>query len=428
MGYGSGCRSSYGALRLLWLAGVLSGLCLAAQANTTAAGNPQLAQNGAPATAVQIVPAIPAAAATSTTPATSPLPAATVAAAPIRMALLLPLHSATLGPAALALRDGFLAGYEREKTGVAVEVVDSGDTPAQLLSAYAAAVTRFDLVVGPLSRSAVAAVARSGNVIRPTIALAQPQTPPGQRADEESLLPPRMLVIGLSLEDEARQIANWISAASPGASAFVVATDIAWQKRTARAFVAQARQVGVASQSVELSMNDGALSASGLAQLQQRIATEQPSALFVALDARQARQLRLAVGADVTLYGTSQLNPLARADWLTAEPLNELNGARLVDLPWQLQADHPAVMVYPRPVVGADQSRSADLERLYALGIDAYRVAREIAAGNTNFELDGVSGKLAVSFGNGAPGFQRSEQQALYRGGKVQPLTGAGPR
>jgi len=36
-----------------------------------------------------------------------------------------------------------------------------------------------------------------------------------------------------------------------------------------------------------------------------------------------------------------------------------------------LQADHAAVMIYPRQVIAADQKRSADMERLYALGIDA---------------------------------------------------------
>ncbi len=108
--------------------------------------------------------------------------------------------------------------------------------------------------------------------------------------------------------------------------------------------------------------------------------------------------------------------------WATAEPANEMNGTRLVDIPWQLQPDHPAVMVYPHPVVAADQKRSADLERLYALGIDAYRLAREIAAGRTSFVLDGVTGRLAVSFGGGPAGFQRIEPQAVYRDGRVQPL------
>jgi len=103
------------------------------------------------------------------------------------------------------------------------------------------------------------------------------------------------------------------------------------------------------------------------------------------------------------------------------ERLADLDGIRLLDIPWQLQADHPAVMVYPRLVVDADQQRSADLERLYALGIDAYRVARDIANGQTRFELDGVTGRLRVRFDTEPPRFERIAEQAIYRDGGVVP-------
>jgi outer membrane PBP1 activator LpoA protein len=96
-----------------------------------------------------------------------------------------------------------------------------------------------------------------------------------------------------------------------------------------------------------------------------------------------------------------------------------MDGAHLLDIPWQLDADHPAVMVYPRLVVDADKKRSADIERLYALGIDAYRVAREIAMGNDNFELDGVTGKLSVRFDRTGTHFERIADRAVYRDGAV---------
>jgi outer membrane PBP1 activator LpoA protein len=402
---------SWKALGLAWL---LCGLCAAAQANTTAAGAAPLAQNAAPDTGPLGPP-------TGTMVPTDLLAGPTSTPAMIRMALLLPLRSVTLGAAAQAVRDGVLAGHEREAAGVTVDVLESGDASQDVLSAYAAAVGKFDIVIGPLSRGDVAAVAQSGTVSRPTIALSSPQAP---GSEAEPALPPRMLVVGLSLEDEARQVADWIGAARPGAKTFVVSTGSAWQQRAARAFAVQARQAGLAIQTMELSLASGYFSPSGLAQLKQRIAAEQPEALFVALDAQQAKQLRVAVGDEIPLYGTSQLNPLTPSDWAAAEPVNELNGVRLVDIPWQLQPDHPAVMVYPHPLSDPERKRSADLERLYALGIDAYRVARAIAAGSTSFGIDGVTGKLAVSFGDSAPGFRRIEPQAIYRDGKVQPLAG----
>jgi len=124
----------------------------------------------------------------------------------------------------------------------------------------------------------------------------------------------------------------------------------------------------------------------------------------------------------VTMYGTSQLNPLALDDWASADRVADLEGVRLLDMPWQLQADHAAVMTYPHLAKKNEQRISPDIERLYALGIDAYRVAANVAIKQTDFTLDGVTGKLTVRFGHGAPYFERVLQPAIYREGMVQPL------
>jgi len=421
-------RSLRALLAAALLAAPLAGLCAATQANTTAV----LAQNGAddasllgpptgtvlpapPLTPVApTAPAVPVSPIAPIAPITPAVPAMPAAPAPVRIALLLPLRSATLGAAAQAVRDGVLAGHEREPAGIALEVLETGDAPQDVLPAYAAAVERFDIVIGPLSRADVTTVAQSGKVTRPTIALSPPQ------GDAEAMPPARMLVAGLSLEDEARQVAGWIGADHPGAAVFVIAADGAWQQRAARAFTLQARPAGISAQGMTLAASGGNLDAAALAQLRRRIATERPQALFAALDAQQALQLRAAIGDEIPLYGTSQLNPLAQAEWAEAEPVSGLEGARLVDIPWQVQRDHPAVMIYPHSVEAGKR------ERLYALGIDAYRVAREVAAGHSDFTLDGVTGRLTVRFGNGngISSLQRSETEAVYRDGRVQALTG----
>ncbi|MEO7031491.1 MAG: penicillin-binding protein activator [Herbaspirillum sp.] len=340
----------------------------------------------------------------------------------VRIALLLPLHSSTLATAAQAVQNGVMTAYQREPSGITLEAVDSGGSTAEVLAAYRNAARDFDLIIGPLSRSAVAVVAQSGQVTRPTIALAQP---PG--LDQSQILPTNMLAVGLSPEDEARQVSQWIAAVQPGASVLVLSTASAWQQRAARAFVAQAGVDGLTVQTTELSSSGSYVNPSGLEQLKQRLDTNQPQVIFVALDATQTRQLRQAIGDAIPLYGTSQINPLSLTAWRSAEPVDAMNQARLVDIPWQLQADDPAVMVYPRPLPADGQASSALQERLYALGIDAYRVAREIAAGHKDFELDGVTGKLSIRFGAGTPEFARNEPQAIYRDGRVQPLLDSSP-
>jgi len=389
---------------------MLSGLCASVQANTTVAENAPIES--------------------------APLAQSDNAAPPKRVALLLPLRSSVFGSAADAVRTGFLTASERTRDNLVITIIETGDSVQDVLSAYNDATAKYDIIVGPLARSAVTALAQSNNVVKPTVALAQPDLPDG--ADQR--LPRPLLLMGLSIEDEARQVAAWTERVKTPGKIFAVSTNIAWQRRAAKAFVQQARQIGLTAESLELSVPGNVLSASGLAQLGQRIQAEKPALLFVALDAAQTIQLRSAIGSEIPLYGTSQLNPLtlatatvavnaaANAAATNAAPpandirLPELDGVHLVDMPWQLQADHAAVAAYPRSVANADVKPNADLERLYALGIDAFRVASEIAAQRSGFDIDGVTGQINVNMSAGATYFQRKETQAVYQDGIAVPV------
>jgi uncharacterized protein len=402
--------------KVLLLSSVLSGLCAPVQANTSSSGS------ASEVIAPVLADAVPASGNTAATAAASGLGApiarvAEVLAPPkaVNVALLLPLNSDMLGDAADALRAGFMAAWERERGGIAVDVLKTDDTPADVLARYRDASARYDIIVGPLSRTGVTAVAQSGAVSKPTIALNGPDSQGGV----EPALPPQMLSMGLSIDDEARQVADWASANRNAQRAFVIFTDIPWQRRAATAFAARWQRPGFDVQSVEIGASGGYLDWRRLAHLKKQLNSGPSALLFAALDAWQARQLRQAVGEDVPLYGTSQMNPFALEDWPTAERMADMNGVHLLDIPWQLDADHPAAMIYPRPVVDPDKKRSPDNERLYALGIDAYRVAREIAVGNTMFELDGVTGRLSVQFSRGGAHFERTAEHAIYRDGEV---------
>lgn len=335
--------------------------------------------------------------------------------APLRIGLLLPLRSPTLGPAAEYVRDGFMAAHQREPDGVVVDVIETGAAGADPLAEYAEAAEREDVIVGPLARRAVTALASSALVRKPTLALNHPEARAG--ADPSfANWPAQLLVIGLSLEDEARQVAAWAASEQPGARAVIVAAGAPWQKRVAQAFAEQWRRGGLEPETVELSALDGNLSDGELEQLGARLREGGPALLLAALDVGQTRQLRAALGGATPLYGTSALNAGA------AHAGPELDGARLLDLPWLLQRDHPAVMAYPAPAADPGPLE-ADMARLYALGIDAYRIAREIARHPAaRFELDGVTGRLAVSFGQGQARFERLEQAAVYRGADLTPL------
>ncbi len=407
-------------IQKLLIVAALSGISAAqAQANTAPA-------SGANPEPVEVqtfsVPATPAPAAASTSPAATPAatPVASAEATPARrIALLLPLRSETLGPVAEVLKQGFLAAHEIEADGISVDVVESGESGADVLDNYQLALSQHDVIVGPLSRAGIDTLIASGGVAKPTLALNVPE-------NKAERLPPNLLLMGLSLEEEARQLAQWAAAHTPkGARALVLSSNVAWQRRAAKAFIQQWQKLGLDSQAQELYSSSSFFSANSLSQLKTRLQNDKDktfSIAFLALDAEQARQLRPLLPPELTLYATSQINRIALQDLELLDPLPYLDGVRLLELPWQFQRDHTAVMVYPRLIQSNEQRHSADLERMYALGVDAYRVARALALRpGATLELDGVTGRLNVNLKKNGASVERIYPQAIYRQGLVQP-------
>lgn len=381
------------------------GLCAPTQANTSSAPTrPRASDLAAPLALVPPAPAASVQTMAVESPDAAPAASVPAAAAPVRIGLLLPVRSEALGPPAEALRAGFMAAYERDRTGFVVTLIATGDTPDEALDAYMAALKQNDIIVGPLARSAVGAIAASGAVAKPTIALNHPD------GRAEAALPPNMLVIGLSIEDEARQVAQWAASEFPASTALIVSGTNNWQRRIAAAFAAQWKQLGNRAELTELAASNGYLNEGGIIQLKTRIEADQPTLMFAALDADQLRQVRSIVGTSLTTYGTSSINPGTEQG---ASALVDLDGTRLLDMPWEVSPDHSAVMVYPRWL---GTGHTLDLDRLYALGIDAFRVTRQLAMKpNTPFKMDGVTGRLVVDFGQGR--FSRSQSGAVYQGG-----------
>jgi outer membrane PBP1 activator LpoA protein len=407
--------------RRLVAAAMLAGLCALAQANTTAyPAGLLLAQND-----ISLMPGAPVE--TESVPAydivTQPQGQAPglQGSDPVRVGILLPLRSESLRTAAAMVRDGFIAAYEKSRdTGLSLTVIETGDAAQDVLDAYASMLPDVDIMVGPLSRSGTAAIATRGTIDKPTIALT-----PADAAGPGTGTVPQLLSMGLSLEDDARQAAEWAVTEQPGEMALVVSTSTAWQRRAARAFQAAWQRRGLAAELFELSAAGGNLSASALAQLQERLRSSRPGLVFAALDAAQARQLRESIGADLPMYGTSQLNPYTPQGWAGVDARADMNGVRFIDLPWLLRPDSAASAGYARPAAAPEQARSADMERLYALGVDAYQVARGVAAQRGVFDVNGATGRLKVSIGAGPARFERTASPAVYRDGIAAPMSGA---
>ncbi len=300
-------------------------------------------------------------------PAQPAAPAAKPAVAPAargkpRIAVLLPLGSPRLGEAAEVVRQGVEAAAAVDgKAEVLVVAADETNVGARYQAALA---DGANVVIGPLTRQGIAAVAPLVKV--PTLALNALE--PGLPAN------PKLYSLALAVEGEAQQIAGVMYEDGRRAPLVVASPDVL-SARLRKAFVEQWQAVGGKNARV---VEPGA----GLAA-----AAAQADAVFLAVDDQEAGAIRQALPPELPVYATSQLN--------SRHPPAALDNVRLIDMPWFLMPQHEAVKRYPRP----DSALTMQTERLYALGIDAYRLAVLLANPKTpvaSLRLDGVTGDLQL--------------------------------
>lgn len=336
-----------------------------------------------------------------------------------RVALLLPLHSTLHSSAAQAVQAGMMAAHDYDGLYLSTTVIATGDSVQDIVRAYRTASQHYDMIIGPLSRDAVQAVVQQAAISKPTIALAYPdgvQSPADARSS--------VLMTGMAVEEEARQIAYWMQEHDGGGVACVVYSTVTWQQRAAQAWLVQAKKLGLRAIGVQIPLSGDLLQHQALQELQRRLAHETTVQFFVAVSVAQAQQVRSVLGLESIIYGTSHLNPFM-IDRNYGQAYPWLEGARLLDIPWQLPASGDVSGRYPHPQGYFGARPTVTQRRLYALGIDAYRIAQEVAQGRRGFELDGVTGQLTVAMhAGGVTYFQRQYRRAQFLHGSVVALQG----
>ena len=323
------------------------------------------------------------------------------------IALLLPTQQGIFASAAEAVRQGFFAAHKVGGSSAAIQVIEVDDDIEQLSTALAAARDRgVRVAVGPLRRDAVSAIVEGGRAVLPLVTLNYPERDAGA--------PPTMIAFGLSVEAEAERtvqiaLSGFITmrpGASTGARIMVLTGAGALERRIAQAYVNTLRAAG------ELPVEATAEPA----RLGRLFETGSYDAVFLALNARDASLVRPRIPRGVAIFATSLVNIGNPAGSPAASALAyDLEGVRFVDMPWLLQPDHPAVMVYPQPA----RPLTLETARLYALGIDAYRVAQVWMKGEVRFEVDGVTGRLRVDRARSLR-VERIPVSAIYRNGAVE--------
>jgi hypothetical protein len=317
------------------------------------------------------------AAAPAVVPSSAPLPPHV--AGP-HLALMLPLGSSAFSNYALAVKDGFLAAAQAQGgTSLPVNVYAVGDDPQQSVATYIKALgAGARIVVGPLTRSGVTALAESATVMVPTLAL---NVPEGQISPV-----PDLYMLSLHAESEARQVAQ-LAWQDGRRSALTVIGETLLLRRIHAAFLEEFTRLGGKVMAPLPFTTDP----EGLVRIKKAadaaIDTDTADMAFMALDLPRARLTRPYLST-LPIYATSQVHPGVTGPLVAFD----LAGVRFLDMPWLLQPENPLVMLYPRPAY----DEAIELTRFYALGIDAFRMAMVLLAGRPRDAFDGVTGRLTL--------------------------------
>lgn len=354
-----------------------------------------------------------------------------------KIALLLP-QDGPLASVSRALRDGFMAAhYQAQQAGQkppAIEVFDSSRVTSMDAFYAQAKAAGVQLVVGPLEKPLVKQLSAHPQLPITTLAL--------NYSDSGAQGPAELFQFGLAVEDEAREVSRraW---ADGKRSAVAMVPKGEWGDRVLDAFRQSWQAKGGTllgveriDQPVQLAQQVADLfqlrNSEGRAQRLQSTTGAQAAAqptrrqdvdfMFLAATPQQAQQIKPTMvfqyAGDVPVYATSHLFTNSNDQAM----YNDLAGVRFCETPWLLNANDPL-----RQQVTAQWPQAAgSLGRLYAMGIDAYRLAPRLTQLKTLPEsrIDGLSGSLAIGQG------QRIERQlpwAQFVDGKVQRLPDTAP-
>ncbi len=317
-------------------------------------------------------------------------------------AVILPLGSPALGSLAESFKQGFAAaaafdGKEAPRYRIYAAENEADSLTANFRTALDNGAT---LIVGGLTRDGANLVARLAQQIEntaiPVLALNAPEGPAAQH----------FYFVTLSLDNEARQVAE-LAAGEGARRVAIIRTNAALARRVDDVFEKEWSRLG-GEVAGHIAFSGDPVEAPGI---RARLETLHADAVFLVAEPAAARFARPYVPAGMPVYGTS----LAFEPRTDAMANVDLDGVRFLDMPWFVQPDHPAVMVYKHP----DTPTSVEQERLYALGLDAWRLAGLIGnPGQRNPMLDGVTGRLTLDANHQ---FGRQLSSVEFRDGHVQP-------
>lgn len=311
------------------------------------------------------------------------------------IALVLPLDEPAFKRAAESVRDGFLDAAAAAGKSDRCIVLPHGENGV---------VAAFDLArakgvrvaVGPLVRDDLKTLARANADLPWTLALNQ--------LDDGTPLPPAIFTFPLTVESDGRMLARRAQALG-ARSIDVVEGDSPLMKRLASSFTNEwTGRGGIAPAALPFDPTPESLT-----NLRRTLTREPPNAVLLAVNGDHAALVKPFIG-DIVAYASGLV-----FDRPSAAVARDLDGVRVVEIPWLLTPDAPQFATLARRTFDSDA-----LARLYAFGRDAYAVAASFTNGPPGrFDLDGATGHVSLGPGHE---FRREGMLGVYRDGALVPL------
>ena len=317
---------------------------------------------------------------------------------PSQVALLLPFIGG-YNDASIAIREGFMAAWYESRDEKPIIKIYNTDVE-NIIEKYEQAIAEgADFIVGPLQKLAISKLIEQGDIRVMTLVLNQYD---GERDTSNASNPsalPAIIQFGLSPEEEAKQVAEraWFDGR---ARAIIISTGDERSRRVQDAFTSHWQELGgttldhvnIGHDIKELAdpvrrvLNIDQSEQRGKAlrsKLQRSLKTETRrrqdiDLIFMAVPPAIARQLvpqlRYYRIEDIPLYSISNIytgNINVHAD-------GDINNVSFVDMPWVIDPENEysplnrMIERYRKPAHSA-------YKRLYAFGIDAYRLIPRIA-------------------------------------------------
>jgi outer membrane PBP1 activator LpoA protein len=338
---------------------------------------------------------------------------------PTNIAVIVPM-TGRFAKAASAVRNGLLTAYYANSDQAyrpQIRFYDEGEDPQQIHSIYQQAVSDgADFIIGPLNKEAVANLARYKDIHGGVLALNY-----GDFADNETL-PENFFQMSLSPEQEAIHVAEhaWLDGHTKAAAIY---PDTTWGARVYAAFKERWEELGgtiVEYQTYNMKKSDYAVPIKQLLNIdesedryrtirklaRQKIEYEprrrkDVDFIFMAAFSRQGRllrpQLKFHRGSDIPVYATSHVYSGSKQPNMD----RDMNGVRFSDMPWTL-VNHDQNDAMKLQIKTVWPNTSNRYMRLFALGIDAYKIVPELNRMRRNrfTSIQGTTGILYLDVSN----------------------------